>query len=65
MTERTLVVWQDKVRIRVLSEGSGPALVFFHGPWGLTWDRFLEELAREFTVHAPEHPSPCPWSGAS
>jgi len=44
-------------------EGNGPALVFFHGPWGLTWDPFLDELARRFTVHAPEHPGTTP--GAS
>ena len=28
--------------MRVLSKGSGPALVFFHGPWGLSWDPFLD-----------------------
>jgi pimeloyl-ACP methyl ester carboxylesterase len=53
---RTVPVWQDQVRIRCLSQGTGPALVYFHGPWGLTWDPFLEELARSFTVYAPEHP---------
>jgi pimeloyl-ACP methyl ester carboxylesterase len=42
--------------MRVLSKGVGPAVLFFHGPWGLTWDPFLDELARSFTVHAPEHP---------
>ena len=56
MSEQTVEVWQGKVRIRVLSKGSGPALVFFHGPWGLQWDPFLDELARNFTVYAPEHP---------
>jgi pimeloyl-ACP methyl ester carboxylesterase len=60
MSERTLPVWQGKVRIRVLSKGSGPALVFFHGPWGLQWDPFLDELARNFTVYAPEHPGTTP-----
>ena len=60
MSERTLAVWQGKVRIRVLSKGSGPALVFFHGPWGLQWDPFLDELARNFTVYAPEHPGTTP-----
>jgi pimeloyl-ACP methyl ester carboxylesterase len=54
--EQTFAVWQGQVRMRVLSKGSGPALVFFHGSWGLTWDPFLDELARSFTVHAPEHP---------
>lgn len=60
MNERTIPVWQGKVRIRVRSKGSGPALVFFHGPWGLTWDPFLDELAQRFTVHAPEHPGTTP-----
>ena len=60
MSERTITVWQGKVRIRVFSKGSGPALVFFHGPWGLHWDPFLDELARTFTVYAPEHPGTTP-----
>jgi pimeloyl-ACP methyl ester carboxylesterase len=58
--ERTVPVWQERVRLRVLSKGTGPALVFFHGPWGLTWDPFLETLSRDFTVHAPEHPGTTP-----
>jgi pimeloyl-ACP methyl ester carboxylesterase len=60
MSERTVAVWDGKIRIRVQSKGSGPALVFFHGPWGLTWDPFLDELAQRFTVHAPEHPGTTP-----
>src|SRR5438128_12286504 len=58
--EETHSVWQGRVRIRVLSKGRGPALVFFHGPWGLTWDPFLEELAQSFSVVAPEHPGTTP-----
>lgn len=58
--EQTVSVWQDRIHMRVLSEGRGPAVVFFHGPWGLTWDPFLGELARSFTVHAPEHPGTTP-----
>jgi pimeloyl-ACP methyl ester carboxylesterase len=58
--EQTVTVWQDKVRLRVLSDGAGPALVFFHGPWGVTWDPFLAELAKAFTVYAPEHPGTAP-----
>src|SRR5947209_16192669 len=50
MSDRTVAVWDGKVRIRVQSKGSGPALVFFHGPWGLSWDPFLDELAKSFTV---------------
>jgi pimeloyl-ACP methyl ester carboxylesterase len=60
MGEQTLTVWQGQVRLRVLSKGSGPALVFFHGSWGLSWDPFLDELARSFTVYAPEHPGTTP-----
>jgi pimeloyl-ACP methyl ester carboxylesterase len=59
-TERTISVWQDRIHFRVLSKGSGPALLFFHGPWGLTWDPFLDTLARDFTVLAPEHPGTTP-----
>jgi pimeloyl-ACP methyl ester carboxylesterase len=55
-----VAVWQDRVVLRVLSAGEGPPLVFFHGPWGLTWDPFLEALAGSFTVHAPEHPGTTP-----
>jgi pimeloyl-ACP methyl ester carboxylesterase len=58
--EQTISVWQGKVRLRVFSEGAGPALVFFHGPWGVTWDPFLTELAKGFTVYAPEHPGTAP-----
>jgi pimeloyl-ACP methyl ester carboxylesterase len=56
MGEQTHAVWQGQVRLRVVSKGQGPALVFFHGSWGLDWDPFLDELARSFTVYAPEHP---------
>ncbi len=60
MSERTIAVWDGTVRIRVHTRGSGPALVFLHGPWGHTWDPFLDELASSFTVHAPEHPGTTP-----
>ena len=46
------------VCIRVLSKGRGPALVFFHGPWGLTWDPFLEELAQDDARRAGRQLSP-------
>ena len=58
--EQTFSVWQNKVRIRVLSDGGGPPVVFFHGPWGLAWDPFLTELAQAFTVYAPYHPGTTP-----
>jgi pimeloyl-ACP methyl ester carboxylesterase len=49
-------VWQGRVPFKVHVKGDGAPVVFFHGPWGLTWGPFLDELARSFTVHAPEHP---------
>ena len=58
--EQVVPVWQGKVRLRVLSKGAGPDVVFFHGPWGLRWDPFLDALAGSFTVHAPEHPGTTP-----
>jgi pimeloyl-ACP methyl ester carboxylesterase len=60
MREQTFSVWQGRVRMRVLSEGSGPPLVFLHGPWGLAWDPFLAALAQRFIVYAPEHPGTTP-----
>jgi pimeloyl-ACP methyl ester carboxylesterase len=60
MTTQTVVVWQGRVPIRVHVQGAGPAVVFFHGPWGLTWGPFLDALARHFTVYAPEHPGTTP-----
>jgi pimeloyl-ACP methyl ester carboxylesterase len=58
--EQTLSVWQNRVRMRVLSDGAGPPLVYYHGPWGLTWDPFLQALAQQYTVYAPEHPGLSP-----
>jgi pimeloyl-ACP methyl ester carboxylesterase len=60
MNEQTVSVWQGRVRMRVLSKGDGPPLVFLHGPWGLTWDPFLDHLAERFTVCAAEHPGTAP-----
>src|ERR1700681_968754 len=46
-------------QIRLLRGGSdgAPPLVFLHGAGGHTgWMAFLDELSRDFTVYAPEHP---------
>ena len=53
---RTVTVWQGRVPMRVHVKGAGPAVMFLHGPWGLTWGPFLDALAQQFTVYAPEHP---------
>jgi|SRR5262245_4300361 len=54
--EETIAVWQNRVPFRVHIKGAGPPVVFFDGPWGLTWGPFLDALAQRFTVYAPEHP---------
>ena len=58
--ERTFKVWAGQIQPRVMIGGHGPPLVFFHGPWGLVWDSFLDALAQSHTVHAPEHPGTTP-----
>jgi pimeloyl-ACP methyl ester carboxylesterase len=55
-----VTVWQGRVPFGVHVKGEGPAVMFFHGPWGLTWGAFLDALARGFTVYAPEHPGTTP-----
>jgi pimeloyl-ACP methyl ester carboxylesterase len=59
-TWQTVAVWQGLVPFRVHVKGEGPTVVFFHGPWGLTWGPFLDALARSFVVYAPEHPGTTP-----
>lgn len=54
--ERTVSVWENKIKPKIQVAGSGPPVVFLHGAYGLTWDPFLDELAKSFTVYAPEHP---------
>ena len=58
--QQAVTVWQGRVPFRVLVKGEGPAVVFLHGPWGLTWGPFLDALAERFRVYAPEHPGTTP-----
>ena len=58
--QQTVTVWQGRVPLGVHVKGEGPAVVFFHGPWGLEWGSFLDRLAERFTVYAPEHPGTTP-----
>jgi pimeloyl-ACP methyl ester carboxylesterase len=53
------MVTVNRTAIRVLRGGpaDAPPLVFLHGAGGHTgWMAFLDELAQEFAVIAPEHP---------
>jgi len=55
-SERTISLWGGNVNAHVKVAGQGPALVYLHSGYGLVWDDFLDRLARDFTVYAPEHP---------
>jgi pimeloyl-ACP methyl ester carboxylesterase len=55
--EERVRVWQGEVETQVTVGGSGPPLLYLHGPWGLGADGdFLERLAATHTVYAPCHP---------
>jgi pimeloyl-ACP methyl ester carboxylesterase len=54
---RRLRLWQDRVQTDVEISGSGPPLVWLHGPWGLNPDRdFVTRLGETNTVYAPRFP---------
>jgi pimeloyl-ACP methyl ester carboxylesterase len=52
-----LTLWQSTIQTDVDVKGSGPPLVYLHGPWGLGVDApFVDRLAESNTVYAPRHP---------
>ncbi|MFZ3357922.1 MAG: alpha/beta hydrolase [Xanthobacteraceae bacterium] len=54
---RRIKLWQERIDTEVEIAGSGPPLVYLHGPWGLTPDRgFVARLAASHTVFAPKFP---------
>jgi pimeloyl-ACP methyl ester carboxylesterase len=54
---RRLKLWQGRIETEVEIEGSGPPLVYLHGPWGLAPDRaFAARLAEKNTIYAPKFP---------
>ena len=60
LTDRTVPTWNDRVTIRVRIGGSGPPLVYLHPAAGLAWDPFLDKLAQDYTIYAPEFPGTTP-----
>lgn len=54
--QRTVEVWNGRIKMRVRVSGEGPPLVYFHPSGGLVWDRFLSGLSERYTVYAPEFP---------
>ena len=58
---RRLRLWQSRIETEVEITGSGPPLVYLHGPWGLRPDRsFVSRLAGAYTIYAPRHPGTTP-----
>ncbi len=53
-------VWNDQIKMRVRIGGKGPPLVYLHPAAGLYWDAFVDALAQDFTVYAPELPGTTP-----
>ena len=54
---RTLKLWQGRIATELEVAGSGPPLLYLHGPWGLAPDRgFIARLAEGRTVYAPKFP---------
>jgi pimeloyl-ACP methyl ester carboxylesterase len=54
---RKLKLWQGRIATEVEIVGSGPPLVYLHGPWGLAPDRaFVARIAASNTVYAPKFP---------
>jgi pimeloyl-ACP methyl ester carboxylesterase len=58
--DETVPVWDGRVELGVQVAGSGPPLVYLHPAAGLAWDPFLERLAGERTVYAPQVPGTTP-----
>jgi pimeloyl-ACP methyl ester carboxylesterase len=57
LEERTVRLWQGRIETDIEISGSGPPLVYLHGPWGLRHDRdFVALLSASHRVYAPKHP---------
>lgn len=58
--ERKIKAWNDQVTLTFQVRGAGPDLIYFHPAAGPGWDPFLEELARDYTIYAPQFPGTSP-----
>jgi len=64
MEEVRVAIRGGKFTTKMQRGGSGPPLLFLHGPGGpMGRAPFLEDLARRFTVYAPAHPGFGPGEG--
>ena len=55
-TVDTIPVRHCDFEAKVKVAGSGPPLLYLHPAGGPMWDPFVESLAEQFTVYAPDHP---------
>jgi pimeloyl-ACP methyl ester carboxylesterase len=53
-------VSDGRLTLHVKIAGTGPPLLYFHPLPGLAWQPLLDQLARDHTVYAPEHPGTSP-----
>jgi pimeloyl-ACP methyl ester carboxylesterase len=60
LTDRTVSTWNDRITMRVRVGGDGPPLLYLHPSAGLQWDPFLDKLAQQYTIYAPEFPGTTP-----
>lgn len=58
--QRKVPVWDNRIQLNFQIRGQGPALLFLHPAAGFAWDPFLERLAEDHTVYAPEFPGTTP-----
>lgn len=58
--QQVLTVWGGRLELTVETAGSGPPLLYLHSAAGMAWDSFLEQLATEYTVYAPQIPGTTP-----
>ena len=59
-SDHSVSVWGGKLDMTVRIGGQGPPLVYLHAAGGLMWDPFLDQLAEQFTIHAPFVPGTAP-----
>jgi pimeloyl-ACP methyl ester carboxylesterase len=57
---RSVKIWQDRINLRVQVKGQGDPIVYLHPAGGMSWDPFLDDLAIDHTVYAPEFPGTSP-----
>ena len=60
LQHRTVTVWQNKIDVRVQVKGTGSPILYLHPAGGMSWDPFLDDLARDHTIYAPEFPGTTP-----